>query len=430
MCVRDPTPLPMALRKASPALLFAAASVVCLSFAPHGRAAGDNPPPQAPSSPANPTDQLLGPIALYPDPLLAIILPASTVPADISAASAYLVQYGDPTRLDGQPWDPSVRALAHYPAILTWMAENIEWTEALGHAFLSSPPDVMASIQRLRARAVASGALVSTPQQRVMNVGKNIEILPAQPDSIYAPAYNPDAVYADESGTGLDGPLIDYGAALPVGLWLSYCFDWGGNSIWVGGWDAWRGPGGWRYPHFGGGHGPPGTRPWHPSGHHPGSSPPNRDRHGESIPLPRPMAGAPNPPPTHTGDLRVQEGATGAAVPLPRTAAPPMDRPRLQPAYAPPPGESRANESVQVALSPAATPRAQGSVPSPGNPPSPAIAEAAAPAGHPETARDAAPRESVPPPAHESAPASHESAPAPSHDSAPVAPATPDTRNH
>jgi hypothetical protein len=117
--------------------------------------------------------QLLGPIALYPDPLLALILPASTVPEDIRAASAYLVQYADTTRIDSQPWDPSVRALAHYPAgrRMDGRQHRVDAGRRLGE-FLASPAEVMQSIQRLRARALAAGALKSTPQQQVVVTGR------------------------------------------------------------------------------------------------------------------------------------------------------------------------------------------------------------------------------------------------------------------
>ena len=73
-------------------------------------------------------DQLLGPIALYPDPLVAVILPASTVPSDIALAAGYLAANGAQAGIDTQPWDPSVRALAHYPDVLKWMNDNLDWT--------------------------------------------------------------------------------------------------------------------------------------------------------------------------------------------------------------------------------------------------------------------------------------------------------------
>src|SRR5580693_6264083 len=108
-------------------------------------------------------DQMVGPIALYPDPLIALILPASTVPSDLSAAAQYLASNGDPSQVDAQSWDQSVKGLAHYPDVLKWMNDNISWTQTLGAAFAMQPADVMKSIQQLRAEAQAAGTLVNTP---------------------------------------------------------------------------------------------------------------------------------------------------------------------------------------------------------------------------------------------------------------------------
>src|SRR5271170_2467010 len=96
-------------------------------------------------------DQLLGPIALYPDPLIAQILPASTMPTQVVLADRYISGGGDPDQIDQQPWDPSVQALARYPSVLKWMDDNLNWTTELGQTFLNQQQDVMDSIQRLRA---------------------------------------------------------------------------------------------------------------------------------------------------------------------------------------------------------------------------------------------------------------------------------------
>jgi len=441
MFMGDPTPFRMAHRKASPALAFAAASLLfqsCVQYhavaaapAPRPEAspapyAGGPAEPQAPQEappvprPPSATDRLLGPIALYPDPLLALILPASTAPADVSAASEYLVQYGDMTRIDTQPWDPSVRALAHYPAVLSWMAENIEWTRALGSAFLSSPAEVMESVQRLRAQALAAGALASTPRQRVVLEDGVIEILPAEPDSIYAPAYDTDVVYSDESFDGYGGPFMNFGAALAVGPWLSYCIDWGGHSVWTGSWSAWRGPGGWRHPHFGRDRAPPGARPWKPPVRGPGSQPPDRGQHGSAVALPRPLIGAPSPPPHFRrpeAQASPQPGSAGSAVPLPTAAAAPADRPRLVQAVEPDRSESHSTEAGPRHVPAEGTSTISGVVPAAENAPAPERVQSAAPAVHSEPSRESAPA------------ASHESAPAASHESAPAPPPAADSRN-
>ena len=147
-------------------------------------------------------DQLLGPIALYPDPLMAQILPAATLPSEIVLADRYVNGGGDPNFIDQQPWDPSVKALARYPTILKWMDDNLAWTTALGQAFLYQQQDVMASIQRLRAQAQALGNLQTTPQENVIIDNGIIEIVPANPQVIYVPVYSLiSSIFSDPSAT-------------------------------------------------------------------------------------------------------------------------------------------------------------------------------------------------------------------------------------
>src|ERR1017187_8045061 len=162
-----------------------------------GRAQPAVPPP-APGSQSlsdEQLDQLLGPIALYPDPLIAQILPASTSPAQVVLADRYVINGGDPDQIDQQPWETSVQALARYPHVLKWMDDNLNWTTELGQAFLNQQQDVMDSIQRLRASAQNLGNLVSTPQQQVVMEDGSIEILPVDQQMIYVPEYAPDTVY-------------------------------------------------------------------------------------------------------------------------------------------------------------------------------------------------------------------------------------------
>jgi hypothetical protein len=170
-------------------------------------------------------DQLLGPIALYPDPLLAQILPAATLPTQIVLADRYLASGGDPGQIDQQQWDPSVQAVARYPAVLQYLDNNLGWTTELGLAFLNQPQPVMDSIQRLRQSAMNLGNLQSTPQEQVVNDGGDIEILPTQPDVIYLPVYQPADVY-DQSGYPLS-----FGVACAFGPWLNCDFDWGGHRL-------------------------------------------------------------------------------------------------------------------------------------------------------------------------------------------------------
>jgi len=162
-------------------------------------------------------DQLLGPIALYPDPLIAQILPASTLPTQIVLADRYVTGGGDPNQIGQQPWDPSVQALARYPSVLKWMDDNLSWTTDLGQAFINQQQDVMISIQRLRAAASKLGNLPSSPQQQVITDGSDIEIVPADPQVIYVPVYQPDQVYYDAA---YGSPFITFGIGWPIGLWL------------------------------------------------------------------------------------------------------------------------------------------------------------------------------------------------------------------
>ena len=238
------------------------------------------PPPMPAYQPmAGPQlDQLLGPIALYPDPLIAQILPASTLPTQIVLADRYVSGGGDPNQIDQQPWDPSVQALARYPTVLKWMDDNLNWTTDLGQAFLNQQQDVMGSIQRLRTSANNVGNLQSTPQQQVVNDGGNIEIVPADPQVIYVPVYQPDQVYYQ---TAYGTPFITFGIGFPIGLWLDFDFDWGNHNIIVWGHDHPR-PSNWW-------HEPPrqrnmgNTTVWH-RGNYPGAVGVNRGDRGYVVP--------------------------------------------------------------------------------------------------------------------------------------------------
>ena len=186
-------------------------------------------------------DQLLGPIALYPDPLIAEILPAATLPTQIVLADRYVSGGGDTNQIEQQPWDGSVQALAHYPAVLKWMDDNLNWTTTLGDAFLNQQQDVMNSIQRLRASAQNLGNLQSTPQQQVMVDDGNVEIVPADPDIIYVPIYDPSLVYYQSA---FGPPFITFGMGFGIGWWLNCDFDWWHRSLIVWNRDHPR-PAGW-----------------------------------------------------------------------------------------------------------------------------------------------------------------------------------------
>ena len=170
-------------------------------------------------------DTLLAPIALYPDPLMAQILPGATLPAQVVLADRYVRKGRDVGQIELQDWDDSIKALARYPGILKMMDDNLAWTTDLGQAFLYQREDVMNAIQRLRARALAVGNLQSTPQQTVMIEGGIIEIVPASPQVIYVPVYQPEVIYLPPPPRSR-GLLIAFGSGFSVGGWLNHDCDW------------------------------------------------------------------------------------------------------------------------------------------------------------------------------------------------------------
>jgi hypothetical protein len=193
--------------------------------------------------PADQLDNLVAPIALYPDPLLGQILVASTYPLEVVEASQWLQRNRNlrgQELLDAakqQPWDPSIQALVAVPDALEKLNQDIRWTTDLGNAFLSQQADVMSAVQRMRARAQANGRLASTPQQTVTaqeQGGQQVIVIePANPQVIYVPAYDPFYVW----GPPVWGyyPSLYYpafGFGFGSGFNLSFCF---------GGWGGWFG---------------------------------------------------------------------------------------------------------------------------------------------------------------------------------------------
>jgi hypothetical protein len=163
------------------------------------------PSPTAKSFSQEELDQLLAPIALYPDALLAQVLMASTYPLEIVSAERWvkansaLKDEGLEDALQGQPWDPAVKSLAVFPQVLLMMSEKLDWTLKLGDAFLAQEEDVMATVQALRAKAVAQGTLKDSKEQKVITETENdviiIKIEPADPETVYVPTYDPSVVY-------------------------------------------------------------------------------------------------------------------------------------------------------------------------------------------------------------------------------------------
>ncbi|WP_394781735.1 DUF3300 domain-containing protein [Undibacterium sp.] len=178
-------------------------------------------------------DQLLAPVALYPDPLLSQVLMAATYPIETVQASRFVRQ--NPSlrgnalaqAVANQPWDPSVKSLTQFPAVLAMMDDQLAWTQKLGDAFLAQQGAVMDTVQALRARAQATGSLRSNQQQRVVVQDGDIDIEPYAPDVIYVPYYNPTVVYGnwwwpDRRPMVWQPPVVyqspSYGSAIATGI--------------------------------------------------------------------------------------------------------------------------------------------------------------------------------------------------------------------
>ncbi|HUO76213.1 MAG TPA: DUF3300 domain-containing protein, partial [Thermodesulfovibrionales bacterium] len=146
-------------------------------------------------------EQILAPIALYPDELIAQILMASTYPLEVVQADRWVRQNnnlkGDALAdaLEEQDWDPSVKSLENFPQVLQMMSEKLDWTQKLGDAFLAQEKDVMDTVQVLRRKAEAAGNLNTTQEQKVIVEKETIIIEPANPQVVYVPTYNPTVVY-------------------------------------------------------------------------------------------------------------------------------------------------------------------------------------------------------------------------------------------
>jgi hypothetical protein len=188
-------------------------------------------PSQAPpytQQTADQLQQLVAPIALYPDSLVAQVLAASTFPAEIVEADRWVQANPDlkgdalAQAVDQQTWDPSVKALTAFPTVLGNMDKNISWTSSLGDAYYNQEQGVMDAIQVMRQKAQQAGNLKDTPQQTVQTQDSNIVIQPAQPDVVYVPAYDPWLVYGY--------PVAAWPGWYPYpGIW------WGGPSLYWGG---------------------------------------------------------------------------------------------------------------------------------------------------------------------------------------------------
>jgi hypothetical protein len=199
---------------------------------------------------ANELQQLVAPIALYPDALVAQILGAATFPDQVAAASGWLQQNKNLTgealmqAVDKQPWDPSVKALTQFTSVLDNLAKNLSWTSSLGEAYHMQPADVMSAVQVLRGKAQAAGNLKSGSQITVVQQSPQVIVIqPANPQIVYVPTYNPTVVYGTpyvtpgySTAAVVTTAVLAFGVGIAVGVAMSN--SWGysyWNCNWHGG---------------------------------------------------------------------------------------------------------------------------------------------------------------------------------------------------
>ncbi len=232
-------------------------------------ASAASPVPDQPALKPAELDALVAPIALYPDPLLANALMASTYPLEVVRAERWVNQNKNlkadalMAAAEKQEWDASVKSLVAAPAVLQMLSERLDWTQKLGEAFLAQEQDVMAAVQRMRARAYDRKKLVTTKEQVVtMKDEQNrqvISIEPAVPDSLYVPYYEPQVVYGDWPyadypaypyywgypgyiAAGVIATGLAFGGAYALGRWASGGY-WGRGGYWGGSRINWAGGG-------------------------------------------------------------------------------------------------------------------------------------------------------------------------------------------
>ena len=249
-----------------PTLPLAASLLTALmlsSTATHDARAQTSPQPAPAAAPAAPAqellkaeqlEQLVAPIALYPDTLLASVLMASTYPLEVVQADRWIRQNkalkGEQLKaaVDKQSWDDSVKELTATASVLETMSNKLEWTQKLGDAVLAQQADVMDAVQRLRTKAQANKKLETTKQQKVSTQTQNnkqvIVIEPAEPNTIYVPYYDPGVVYGawpyaayppysyPPVGGYLAGGLVGFGVGVAVGAWATGGRYWGGGCGW------------------------------------------------------------------------------------------------------------------------------------------------------------------------------------------------------
>src|SRR5271166_6430793 len=221
-----------------------------LTVLPEGLWAMQNPstPPTSAQGPGYPTktpeqlQQLVAPVALYPDPLLAQVLAASTLPVQVVDADRWLQAHTNlkggalAKAVDQQPWDPSIKGLTAFPSVLGYMDKNLSWTADLGDAYYNQPKDVTEAVQVMRQKAQQAGNLKTSQQQVVTTEGSTIIIEPASTEVVYVPEYNSTVVYVEESSSSSDSGEA-FAAGVAVGVLAGYEWGW---SYWGYSWGGYR----------------------------------------------------------------------------------------------------------------------------------------------------------------------------------------------
>ncbi len=211
-----------------------------------------------PDFPPEQIEQMVAPIALYPDPLVTTILMASTYPLEVVQADRWLKANPKVTgaaldeALKKQSWDDSVKSLCRTPDVIDRMSKNLDWTSDLGDAFLDQQQAVLDAVQRMRKKAENAGNLKTTPQQKVIVEKEIIKIVPADPQVIYVPTYSAPVVYGSAwsypsyyyppmytypPGYTLAASALSFGVGMAVGAAVWGNSNWhGGGCYWGGGW--------------------------------------------------------------------------------------------------------------------------------------------------------------------------------------------------
>src|ERR1700676_4710562 len=215
------------------------------SFGPTGQTNEQPPTPAVQHSPQE-LQQLVAPIALYPDALVAQILAASTYPAEIVEADRWMQNHPNvkgeelAKEVDKQPWDPSVKALTQFPSVLENMDKNLSWTSSLGDAYANQQEAVTDAVQAMRQQAHKAGHLNSNEQEKVRTQANKTIIEPANPEVVYVPAYDPWLVYGE--------PIVAYPGWYPVpGIFLAGA----GIGVGIGFGNGILGGYGWGWNHWG-----------------------------------------------------------------------------------------------------------------------------------------------------------------------------------